>query len=403
MDLDLPPPILVGDARAFERLLADLESQREIALDTEADSFFNYREKVCLLQITVEDRDYLVDPLAGLDLAPLGRALGDPAKKKVFHDGEYDVLILKRDWGFDFKNLFDTRIAEAALGFQSPGLAAVLKARFGVELDKSMQRSNWSQRPLTERQIRYARLDTRFLLPLMRSQAAELAARGRAMIVEGECRRLERLEPPRREFDPDDFVRLKGARALDPLAQRRLRELFALRNQVAAREDLPPFKVLGNDTLVELARSGPKTREELSRVHAFSPRQARRLGDDVLAALERAAAAGPLPRAPAGPQRDGDLALDDVEFELHERLKRWRTARALREGYDASLVLNRLVLLRLAKAKPARVEDLRCVEGLLDWQVESFGAEIVDVIRRGLVEIPSDGSLRPRRRGPRAG
>src|SRR5262245_4234323 len=102
MDLDLPPPILVEDARGLERLLEDLERQREIALDTEADSFFNFREKVCLLQVTAEDRDYLVDPLAGLDVAPLGTMLADPARTKVFHDGEYDVLILKRDFGFEF-------------------------------------------------------------------------------------------------------------------------------------------------------------------------------------------------------------------------------------------------------------------------------------------------------------
>src|SRR6185503_19304771 len=102
----------------------------EIAVDTEADSFFNFREKVCLVQVTVEVRDYLIDPLSGLDLAPFGGMLADPRKTKVFHDGEYDVLILKRDYRFEFKTLFDTRVAEAALGIESPGLASVLRARF---------------------------------------------------------------------------------------------------------------------------------------------------------------------------------------------------------------------------------------------------------------------------------
>ena len=163
----LEPPILVEDAGGLERLLADLAGQDEIAVDTEADSFYRYREQVCLIQITVEDRDYLVDPLAKVQLEGVGKILADPRKIKVFHDGEYDVLILKRDFSYTFRNLFDTRVAAAALGFTTPGLAAVIADRFGVELDKSLQRSNWSNRPLTQRQIDYARLDTHYLLPLM--------------------------------------------------------------------------------------------------------------------------------------------------------------------------------------------------------------------------------------------
>ncbi|MBK7875230.1 MAG: ribonuclease D [Planctomycetes bacterium] len=185
---DLPPPTLVQDARGLGRLVADLDRQSEIAVDTEADSFFSYREKVCLIQITAEDRDYLVDPLAGFDLAPLGALLSDPRKVKVFHDAEYDVLLLKRCLGFRFQNLFDTRVAAATLGSKTPGLASVLQQRFGIELDKSMQRSNWGERPLSERQIRYARLDTRFLVTLMREQRVELEQRDRLCIVEGECR-----------------------------------------------------------------------------------------------------------------------------------------------------------------------------------------------------------------------
>ena len=146
-DLHLDPPILVQDAVGMARLIEDLARQDEIAVDTEADSFFSYREKVCLVQITVEDRDYLVDPLAPIDMDPLGEILADPSKIKVFHDSEYDILILKRNHGFGFAGLFDTRVAAATLGAQAPGLAAVIQSYFGVELDKSQQRSDWAKRP----------------------------------------------------------------------------------------------------------------------------------------------------------------------------------------------------------------------------------------------------------------
>ncbi len=185
MTHDLPPPTVIQDSRAFERLLSWLERVDEIAVDTEADSFFSYREKVCLIQITAGEEDFLVDPLARFDITGLGRVLADPRKLKVFHDGEYDILILKRDYRFEFKNLFDTRVAAATLGTQAPGLAAVLNDHFGIVLDKSMQRSDWSARPLTDKQVRYARLDTHFLLPLMREQQTGLAERRRTMIVDG--------------------------------------------------------------------------------------------------------------------------------------------------------------------------------------------------------------------------
>src|SRR6185295_2713053 len=103
---DLPPPTLVQDARGLERLLAELARQKEIAVDTEADSFFSHREKICLLQVSFGERDYLIDPLAGFDIAPLGALFADAGRLKVFHDGEYDVLLLKRSFGFSFKNLF---------------------------------------------------------------------------------------------------------------------------------------------------------------------------------------------------------------------------------------------------------------------------------------------------------
>jgi ribonuclease D len=399
MPTQLPPPILVQNARELERMLADLEGQSEIAVDTEADSFFNFREKVCLVQITVEERDYLLDPLAGFDISAFGRVLADPRREKIFHDGEYDILILKRNYGFAFAGLFDTRVAAAALGDPNPGLASVLKTRFGLELDKSLQRSNWSARPLSREQIEYARLDTRFLIPLARWQKQELERLGRACVVDGECRRLEQIVPAESVFNPDEYLRLNGARTLSLSEQRALRELFVLRNRLAEESDLPPFKVLGNQTLVDLARSQPRTSRDLQRVPGFSPRQARKLGDEVLATLERARELGPLERAPILVSRDGTGALDDDEFELHERLKEWRRDRAQREGYDASLVLNRHVLLRIAKSKPTTEESLRAIEGLLDWQREAFGGELLGVVGRSLREFSAGSTPRSKRRG----
>jgi ribonuclease D len=395
---ELAPPELVEDGPGLDRLLQSLASQPEIAFDTEADSFYHYQERVCLVQISAGGRDWLVDPLRGLDIRPLGEVLSDPKRTKVFHDGEYDILILKRQFGFRFASLFDTRIAAAALGFEAPGLAAVVSARYGIELDKSQQRSDWSRRPLTKEQVAYARLDTHYLLPLMHAFGAELEERGRMPILRGECARLEALEPAERSFNPDEFLRIKGARRLSLSELRVLKELFVLREEHARARDLPPFKVLAPQSMLALAQAQPNSPRALERF--VSPGVQRRIGAEILAAIQRAKSLGPFPRLPKLPPRSEESELDELELELHERLKQWRKQRAMREGIDSSLVLNRRVLLRLAEERPATRADLAKVDGLLAWQIDLFGDEILGVVQAFEADVAA-GKVEPRRRGRR--
>jgi len=382
MDLEFPPPTLVEEDQELAALLRVLENAVEIGIDTEGDSFFSYPEKVCLIQITALERDWLVDPLAKIDIAGLGRVMADPRKLKIFHDGEYDVTSLKRDYDFEFKNLFDTRVAAAALGAPNPGLASVLEERFGIQLDKSMQRSEWSRRPLTERQIKYAQLDTHFLVPLMQNQRKELEARGRMMIVDGECRRLERLVPPETTFDPDEFVRLKGARELAPLERQALRELFILRERLSLEYGRPPFKVIGNESLVAIAAGMPKTTFHLKRINGFSQGQIRKLGRDVIDAVARANELGPITKLPRLPNREGTSGFSDEEVELHERLKQWRKTAAAAMSIDSAYLVNRHVLLRITKSRPTTITVLEKIAGIEPWQVEKLGEELLDVVRK---------------------
>jgi len=375
----LPPPILVADDAGLTQLTEDLAGQQRIAVDTEADSFYSYKEKVCLVQITVEDRDYLVDPLA-VDIAPLGDMLADPRKIKVFHDGEYDVLVLKRDYAFEFAGLFDTRVAAAALGMEAPGLASVLKDRFGVELDKSMQRSNWAERPLSDKQVDYARLDTHYLLPLMDVLKEELEQRERTMIVEGECRRLEALVPTRPEFSADGFVKIKGSRTLKPLERQVLRELYALREKLAEAADIPLFRVMNNQVLVELARRRPRDARALSGVHGFSKGMVRRIGDRTLEAIERAHEKGPLEKLPRLPKRDGTSGFDEYQLDLFDRLRDWRKGMGIKFGIESSYLLNRHVMAAIARERPRDRDALAGIDGLIEWQLELFGDSLLEVL-----------------------
>ncbi len=379
---DLPPPILVETQDDFEDLLDILEEEDEIAVDTEADSFYSFRDKVCLIQVTARGQDWLVDPLAKIDLTDFGIILSDPTKTKIFHDAEYDVLILGREFGFQFAGLFDTRVAAAVLGSEAPGLASVLSDRFGVKLDKSQQRSNWAKRPLTPKQIAYARLDTRFLLPLMHEQKEELARLDLRMIVDTECRRLEALEPPPAESHPDDYVKIKGSRTLDPKGVSALKELYAVRQKLAERYDLPPFRILGNKPLIDVARIRPRNEAELLRIEGVTPKVLGRLGNRVQRALERAARKGPIQRMPMSPKRANMGQLDDIQSELHDRLKTLRKVASERLGIESAYLINRHVLLKLAESRPGTQDELDAIEGLEPWQHDEFGSEILRTVER---------------------
>ena len=150
----------------FDSLVTALKNESVLALDTEADSLHSYFDKVCLIQVSTPHADFLIDPLARLDLSGLGPVLGDRAVTKIFHGADYDLRILNRDFGFTIANLVDTMICAQLAGYEAVGLAALLRKHFAIELDKSHQRANWAMRPLPRDMLQYAATDTHHLVEL---------------------------------------------------------------------------------------------------------------------------------------------------------------------------------------------------------------------------------------------
>jgi len=285
-----PPPTLVADAGALAALVEGLRAEAVIAVDTESNSFHVYRERICLLQISTRGADFIVDPFA-VDVAPLGRVLCD-GRETVFHGADYDVRCLKREYGWALPRLFDTMAAARRLGRAGLGLSALVESHFGVRLSKANQRSDWGRRPLTREQIAYAALDTHFLLPLHDLLAGELSERGALDEARREFDRIAAAEPRDRVFDVEAWRRLKGARELDPAGRRVLAGLWVAREEQARATDRPPFKVLAEATMVDVARRRPRTAAELERIPGVTPSVLRRLGDAMLAAIAAAPDAG---------------------------------------------------------------------------------------------------------------
>jgi len=276
-------PVLVADPAALAALGEALSEGGAVALDTESNSFHVYRERVCLLQISTRGGDWVVDPLA-VDPRPLGRLLAD-GREVVLHGADYDVRCLKREWGWAMPRLFDTMVAARRLGSAELGLSALVASHFGSRLSKEFQRSDWGRRPLSAEQLRYASLDTQFLLPLYDRLQASLREKGLLDGAREEFDRIAAVEPRPRVFDPEGWRKLKAARGLDAEGRAALRALWRAREERAAAVDRPPFKVLGEHTMLELARRRPRSAAELATVPGMTPVLQKRLGELVLSTL----------------------------------------------------------------------------------------------------------------------
>ncbi len=289
--LHATPPTLVQDAAGLERLLEALRPAPAVALDTESNSFHVYRERVCLLQLSTREQDWVVDPLA-VDVRPLGALLCD-GRETVLHGADYDVRCLRREYGWRLPRLFDTMVAARRLGRDGLGLSALVAARFGVQLSKANQRSDWGRRPLSPDQLAYAALDTHYLLPIAEELRLEMEQKGLAEQAYAEFQRIAAVEPKEKVFDQEGWRRLKGARELDAPGKAVLRALWIAREARASEADRPPFKVLGEQAMLELAKVRPATPEAVARIPGVTPQVLRRMGDAIRQALGHGGPATP--------------------------------------------------------------------------------------------------------------
>jgi ribonuclease D len=287
---------------------------------------------------------------------------------------------LHRDFGIEVCNLFDTMVACQFLGEKELGLAAVLKKRFGVELDKRYQKADWSKRPLAPEMIAYAVEDTRLLIELYRQLVAELQAKGRLSWVKEECELLSRVRTVSRGEEPL-FLRFKGASGMEPRTLAVLEELLHLRDEKAKLRDVPAFKILGNETLRELAVKKPHKAADLAGVAGLTPKLTERYGEGILEAVARGMAipAGTLPHFPRLPRHIRERRQE----ERLQKLKMWREKKSRELAIEPGILANNTLLEALAETDVAsRGEDGTLVP-MKRWQRELFGAELVKLLQSG--------------------
>ncbi|WP_129125318.1 ribonuclease D [Geomonas oryzae] len=362
---------LITDQKTLDELVERLAKETVLAFDLEADSLHHYTEKVCLIQVSSEQENRLIDPLADLDVRVLAPIFANPAIKKIFHGADYDMRSLYRDFGIEVVNLFDTMIASQFLGESEFGLAALLKKRFGVELDKRYQKADWSKRPFSPEMLEYAMKDTSLLIPLYRQLEKELVGKGRLTWVEEESELVAGVRSPSREGELM-CLRFKGANKMKPRELAVLEELLKFRDEKARTADVPPFRILSNDLLRELAEKQPRNNFELVGIHSMSSKLIERLGRGLLQAVA-AGLAVPQDKLPQV-QQSRRPVLDRIQDEKVKRLKVWREAKSAQLGLGVGLVANNTLLEALAEPGSSQNALLK------RWQREAFGDELASLI-----------------------
>lgn len=348
---------MIDNDLKLNELATRLHGSPWIALDTEADSLHAYPEKICLIQITTPQGDELIDPLAGIDLAPLLKALGE--HELIMHGADYDLRLFRKHHNFVPRAIFDTMLASRLLGQTQFGLTNLVAQYLNVTLDKGSQKADWAKRPLTERMEDYARNDTHYLKSLSDFLKSELSIKGRLGWHQESCARLiadcSQVRPP----DPDHAWRVKGCNRLSPPALAVLRELWQWRETEAIAANRPPYFILRHESLIDLAVAATtgKPVEPL-----IPPRFSERRYQTLMQSIKQGLAVPP--QQQPHPVRNVIRRVSDGAKRRMEALQKHRDARATQLAIDPTLIASRAVLLDLAEDWSTHEKEL------MSWQRE---------------------------------
>jgi ribonuclease D len=362
----------------LRKMQKQLRQADRLSIDLESDSYHHYGEKIALLQFSDGKDIFVIDPFV-VDIMPLANVLKDGSHEKIFHDVDYDGRMILTFLGVKPFPIFDTMIAARILGKEKVGLADLLNHYFGLDLDKGLQKADWSQRPLSPAMLSYAALDVAHLLPLRDRLAEEIEKRGRTAWAREEFARLvgnlERM--PTREVN---VLKFKGARELQPRQLAILQKLLEWRERKAKAYDVPNFKIIGNERLLRMAAEGPANRRALEHSGILSPRQMARFGNEIVAAVDKGhkVPAAKLPRFTRQEQQRRDLAAERIL----RNLKTIRDNKAEELKLDPGFLMPNAVLKAIAKTKPETMAQMEKSGLLKDWQMEVMGHSLVEAVCR---------------------
>jgi ribonuclease D len=370
----LKPPQYIDKQEEFERLIQELKGEKTLAVDTEANSLFAYKEQVCLLQISSHKGDFIIDPLTVDELTPIGAIFADTKIEKIFHASEYDLLILNDEFGFKFRNIFDTMLAAQILGKKNLGLDAILVDMFGIKVNKKYQRANWGKRPLSPDMLQYAQIDTHYLIGVRENLARELNEQGLDPIAAEDFARACHVHRHEKEEKYAAMWKINGAKKLSPQKAAVLLSLWKYRDQFAKKINQPVFKVLNSQSLVPLAEHSPTDTDQLLQLELVGKKAINRHAEGLIKAIKRGLESTPV----YPPQKESP---DEAFLAREKALRDWRKSTARKMKVNSAVVLPRDLLYSLVLVNPTSKKELAQVLVDVPWRFKRFGDQILSVLR----------------------
>ncbi|MBI9049934.1 MAG: HRDC domain-containing protein [Anaerolineaceae bacterium] len=370
----MTPAEWVDTPDALVKAVKDFQSESILGIDTESNSLYVYKEQVCLIQISTPENDYLIDPLAIKDLSPLAPIFASREIEKVFHAAEYDVICLKRDFKFEINNIFDTMLAARILGHKNTGLGSILEEKYAIIADKKYQRANWGKRPVNNDMLKYAQMDSHFLIEIRAQFHQELTEHNRMAIAQEDFSRLSNIEPPNAASYEQDAWKIASGQSYQNKQISVLMALCKYRDKLAHDRNVPLFKIFPNHFIQTLVENMPVNREDFYSM-GYSPiKRVEGYMQPILSIIIEAKQNKNNYHVQHNHRPEWDF------FKRLDAMRAWRKQKAIELKVMSDIILPKDVLMEITHQNPDTLDQLASIMQEIPWRYENFGEQILTVI-----------------------
>ncbi|MFV1984983.1 MAG: ribonuclease D [Thiohalomonadales bacterium] len=373
--------IYITTEKQLQKFCQQIKGASYLAIDTEFMREKTYYPQLCLIQIASTDHIVCIDPLAIKDLKPLWDILFDENIIKIFHAARQDLELFYNITTRIPKPIFDTQIAATLLGLGDQiGYATLVKAILSIDIDKSQTRTDWSQRPLDDEQIKYAANDVRYLVQCYSLIITQLTTQNRLDWLKNDFEQLSDINLYNIDLQ-NTWLKVSGKQKIKGNSLGVLQTLTAWREQMAQEKNLPKKWVMKDDILIGLAMKRPKNKAQLAKIRGLNTETISRYGDKILSLINDTEHLSPdRPNIPGKLSQDQDALVDSLMSVMR--------LRAFEENISPAMIANRKDLEQLLLEQDN--SELAITQG---WRKEVAGDSILAFLKGNLKLTAINGKL----------
>ena len=363
--------ILVDNKKSLELAVVNLGNSKVIAIDTESSGYYTYYSKVCLVQISANGKNFIIDPMAQIDIKALDVIFKNPSILKIFHSAIDDVKALKRDFGFEFKNIADTMYSSKLLGLEHNSLNYLVEYYHKIFLSKTEQKSNWEKRPLDKYQLQYAALDTAYLESIWNSMKVELQKRNILDEAINENKKIASEPYIAKEVTNEiHWHKFPNIDKFTPEERRNVCDILQFRDDKAKRMNKAPFRVINNETIEKIVK------KELTEDNLITL-LGKKDGAELFKILQNPTGA-PLDKVDI-PKLDYELKPE--EEQAFKQLRKWREKVMKKRNIDHTMLLSNKNLILIMRSDVKTLDDLRKLSLMSEWKIQNYGPSILKALK----------------------